>query len=81
MDNLRSLNTKLQGLQIDEESHEEDICNLNHNLKSLHVTQGKKRLVGEALQDDEDYYIMTCTGVDETKDIYVNIRVKRNKWK
>jgi hypothetical protein len=78
MDNLRSLNTKLQGLQIDEKSCLEDVC---LNLKSLQVTQGKKRLVGEALEEDEDYYIMTCTGVDETKDIYVNIRVKRNKRK
>ncbi len=76
MEDVRSLNKKFQGLQIDAKSHLEDVC---QNLTSLHINKGKKRLVGSDVQEDENYYVMTCTGVDATKDMFIKIRVKRNK--
>lgn len=77
MDNIKTLTNKLGAMYIAESNH---IDRVHQAFKALKLDDNnQKRLVGTDYQEDDDYYVITCVGVDDTSNLCVKLRVKRKK--
>lgn len=57
------------------------VSHLSKKLKALKIdgnTSATKH-VGN-VNDDDDYYVMTCSGVDDKSNVLVKLRVKRKRY-
>ena len=52
------------------------VDSINNQFKTMSLG---KRLVGNDVQDDDDFYVIDCTGVDQQSNQYVKLRVKRQR--
>lgn len=73
MSSSSDLVDKLEMLSMDNDT------SLSKHMKALKINENKKTLVGIDLQPDDEHYVITCTGIDNNKDIYVKLRVKRKR--
>jgi hypothetical protein len=77
MENINTLANKLGVMHIAEKCN---VDNVSQALKALKIDdKNQKRLIGTDHQEDDDYYVITCAGVDETSNVCVKLRVKRKK--
>lgn len=64
MDKVSHLSKKLKALKIDGNTSV---------YKHVAVDNGN-------VNDDDDYYVMTCSGIDDKSNVLVKLRVKRKRY-
>jgi hypothetical protein len=52
---------------------------ITEDLKKLSIQDEKLELLGEDNQSDDEFYIITCRGIDENKNKYVKLKIERPK--
>ena len=57
----------------------DNVGTVSERMKHLKIDESKKTLIGPDYKSDDDYYVVTCSGVDEDKNVYVKLRVKRKR--
>lgn len=72
--NIHTLTNKLGTMHID------SVYGVSKALKALKIDDANtKRFIGPDHQEDDDYYVITCTGVGENSDLCVKLKVKRKR--
>lgn len=64
-------------------THIDNVSVVSRAMKSLKITDATnpnhKQFIGPDYQDDDDYYVITCTGIGENSNLCVKLRVKRKR--
>jgi glutamine synthetase type III len=72
--NINTLTSKLATMHLD------SMYAMNRAMKALKIDDANKKcLVGPNYTEDDEYYIIDCTGVDENNNLCVKLRVKRKR--